>query len=269
MKRRPVATHFDPTNLTHVSFVKHAAILFANIFRIPSSSFQEMDLVEISRKVLSEHQKKQSKEIFRGRPDDVEEIQKWEDSRQQQKTQTMIRELCDKNFPGNFLSELVPQQFSELSSECAEFLISATNLRTKQYQFPEMTRSQILRSIFKIDPAIVTSSSLIAGLGSIELLKLFQKRKSLDHFRNSFLNLNISLLTNSAPRSVTRSRYGPDRWISMWDRIDLRLGGDVTLKELLKELEMRTRLRVDMIAARARMIYMAMMPMHRNRLPQL
>lgn len=211
------------------------------------------------------------KESFDGNAD---EYQQWKSNRDAQKMQILIREIVDK-VPGTFQQQqrrLAPQLFSELSSSShsEEFLIAASILRMRQYQFPELTRRQILRSIFKIDPAIVTSSSVIGGLGSIELLKILQKRKSsLDHFRNSFVNLNTALVTNSAPRSVPLSRFGPDRWISIWDRMDLRLGGDVTLKEFIAEIEMRTKTRVEMIAMGTRMIYMAMMPTHRNRPQQL
>lgn len=98
--------------------------------------------------------------------------------------------------------------------------MSATNLRARVFRLEEMERFQIKRIAGRIIPAIVTTTSLVAGLAALEMYKVRHQCETIEikafsssfpfqlignstmatsQFRNSFLNLALPFLGFSEP----------------------------------------------------------------------
>jgi ubiquitin-activating enzyme E1 len=77
-------------------------------------------------------------------------------------------------------------------------MASTANLRARNYKIKEAPRFKIKIIAGKIIPAIATSTALICGVVGLEVYKhLFNKK--IEHRRNGFINLAISLYVFSEP----------------------------------------------------------------------
>lgn len=75
------------------------------------------------------------------------------------------------------------------------------NLRARNYKLEEMEWITVKLKAGRIMPALSTTTSCIAALQTIELVK-YLRGCSLESMRNSFLNLAIPSLTMGEPGPV-------------------------------------------------------------------
>ena len=79
-----------------------------------------------------------------------------------------------------------------------DFMAATANLRARNYKIKEAPRFKIKIIAGKIIPAIATSTALICGVVGLEVYKhIFNKK--IEHRRNGFINLAISLFVFSEP----------------------------------------------------------------------
>ena len=88
----------------------------------------------------------------------------------------------------------------------------------------------------RIIPALATTTAAIAGLQSLELIKIAKDIK-IDHIRNSFLNLAIPFQQASEPGSITKYEIKKDLFTTLWDRWEIKPNPCTLSKvyEMLKE----------------------------------
>ena len=72
------------------------------------------------------------------------------------------------------------------------------------YQIEPSDRLKIKRIAGKIVPAIATTTAAVAGLVTIELVKIVQKLP-LEKYRNCFLNLALPVMLLSEPGPAERT----------------------------------------------------------------
>jgi len=76
----------------------------------------------------------------------------------------------------------------------------------------------------KIVPALATTTAAIAGLQTIELLKLLKSDQlDLDKFKNTFLNLAIPVMYMSEPGPPVTSVIKPGLKVDTWHRWDIEV----------------------------------------------
>jgi ubiquitin-activating enzyme E1 len=137
-----------------------------------------------------------------------------------------------------------------------DFITACSNLRARNYRIKEASKHETKFVAGKIIPAIATTTALVTGLVCLELTKVIQK-KPVTAYRNSFVNLAISLFAFSEPiapaQQTTNLPSGPWKW-SLWDRIDINIG-DITLDEFLKYFQDKFKLTVNMLSHNNSMLY--------------
>ena len=82
-----------------------------------------------------------------------------------------------------------------------DFIHAMANLRAWNYGIEELSWIDVKLKAGRIIPALATTTAAIAGLQTLEYLKLLKKLQ-LSHFRNTFLNLALPSCTLSEPGEV-------------------------------------------------------------------
>jgi len=92
----------------------------------------------------------------------------------------------------------------------------------------------------RIVPALATTTAAIAGLQTIELLKLL-KRDSLKlaDFKNTFLNLAVPSMMSSEPGAAPKTKIKDGLETNLWDRWSVDISKTTTLAEVLATLQDR------------------------------
>ncbi|GAB9471689.1 putative ubiquitin-activating enzyme [Globisporangium polare] len=149
-----------------------------------------------------------------------------------------------------------PIEFDKDDDTHMEVIVATSNLRARSYKIPEadMHKSRFIAG--KIIPAIATTTALVTGLVCFEFLKVFQD-KSLDHYKNGFVNLALPLFTFSEPiepkTTKTMLRGEEYKWTA-WDRLEVTTG-DITLKEFLAYFEKEYEAEISMLSYGVTILY--------------
>ena len=87
----------------------------------------------------------------------------------------------------------------------------------------------------RIVPAMATTTASIAGLQTLELVKLLRTVKMQDH-RNIFLNLAVPIMQASEPGTVEKVKLTDKIETTLWDRWEVD-GKGLSLKDVIAKVE--------------------------------
>jgi len=138
-----------------------------------------------------------------------------------------------------------------------DFITATSNLRAANYKIAEADRHKTKGIAGKIIPAIATTTAMVTGLVSLELLKLVQlETKKIEDFKNAFCNLALPFVSFSEPIVAPTKTVGDGKmtW-SLWDRFDIDEGRDITLKEFIAYFNDKHGLEVTMISSGVSILY--------------
>jgi len=138
-----------------------------------------------------------------------------------------------------------------------DFIVAASNLRAANYDIAPADRHKSKLIAGKIIPAIATTTSLVAGLVSLELLKLVQKHDDLESFKNGFINLALPFFGFSEPIAAPKKTYNEIDW-TIWDCIEVN--GEMTLGEFMNYFQKEKNLEITMLSQGVSMIYAFFLP---------
>merc|ERR1719311_754730 len=117
------------------------------------------------------------------------------------------------------------------------FMAGAANLRARNYKIHEADDHKVKMIAGKIIPAIATTTAMVTGLVSAELLKIATRSsRKVEDFKNAFVNLALPLwlLSEPLPPVKTMSKehdpiiMGPVKakpeGFTTWDKVDVKIG---------------------------------------------
>ena len=131
------------------------------------------------------------------------------------------------------------------------------------YSIEEVDRLKVKAIAGRIMPAIATTTATVAGLVSIELLKILIGDDA--EFRNLFMNLALPFFYQTEPAPPEKRYVNKTVYYTEWDQWDIR-EGDITLDQFISTLENRYNLTVGGVFDNATMVYVPMF--HQARRPK-
>ena len=119
-----------------------------------------------------------------------------------------------------------------------DFIHACANVRAMNYSLTPMDWLTVKLKAGKIVPALATTTAAVAGLQTIELLKLLKhKQLDLDKFKNTFLNLAIPVMYMSEPGPPISYEIKPGLKVDTWQRWDIEVPAKTKLGQIVRKLE--------------------------------
>jgi hypothetical protein len=94
------------------------------------------------------------------------------------------------------------------------------NCRARNYKLEEMDWITVKLKAGRIVPALATTTATVAGLQTIELLKVITAEPNLNRYKSAFLNLAVPLLQFSEPAPAPKIALPSGLTVTLWDRWD-------------------------------------------------
>jgi len=139
-----------------------------------------------------------------------------------------------------------------------DFIVATSNLRASNYSIPHADRLTSKGIAGRIIPAIATTTSLVAGLVTLELYKLVQGHKNVEKYKNGFANLSLPFITFSEPIQAPKNKYYDVEW-TLWDRFEINSvkedGTEMTMKDFMDYFKNEHKLEITMLSQGVSMLY--------------
>lgn len=272
-KRAPTPIRFDHTDDLHVSFVLSAANLLA-----ASVGLARVDdpktVAEIAKNVSIKPFVPKEMRIKADDKDTTVEGSADDDSHLRLLLERLASLKIDQ-------TDLLPHEFEkdDDSNFHIDFISAAANLRAKNYKIPQVDRFKVKLIAGKIIPAIATTTAMVVGLVTAELIKILTHEKHpIELFRNSFVNLALPvwILSEPLPPIKTLSKEldpitgGPVRakpeGFTPWEKITVDLGKPgTTVQEFVDYLTQHHGIETVIVSAGNACLFNAYLPTHKTR----
>ena len=249
-KRPPVELNFDEKDQLFAGFISAFACLRAVVFNIPIPKESRSEIV---KKGLAETAGKVPVVDFKPSEEKAKAIL----SQVEEKPKaTGVEEVKEESAPTllddykKYVSEIVAiikdfdkknlkaEEFEKDNDENyhIDFIYALANCRAKNYKLDPMDWVTVKIKAGRIIPALATTTAAIAGLQTIELVKLLKTCK-LDDMKNAFLNLAVPSLQLSEPGPPPTIKLTENLKVNLWDRWEIKGNKDTDLKGLFEELK--------------------------------
>jgi len=146
------------------------------------------------------------------------------------------------------------------------FITSASNLRATNYGIPTSTYEETKGIAGKIVPAVATTTSIIAGLISIELIKymailtskiLYDEKNHIKLFKSWFVNLANNIIISSEPIKAPMLKIGNTN-VNSWTKFEEYY--DMILSNFIEKYEKQFKITISMILYGNSIIYANFIP---------
>ena len=260
-KRPPIPLDYSIEDQLCTDFISAYACLMANMFNIkipyekPRDPKSKQDMIiktknmiveefkpnelkakEIENEVESSEKQEQSKE--------TEEKNKIEENKIKEKEEILYNKelislIKEEKFGFNKMKPLTSVEFEkdDDSNFQIDIIYAMSALRCRNYKLEIMDWMTVKIKAGRIIPALATTTSSIAALQTLELVKI-AKNSPIEEYRNSFLNLAIPLLQSSEPGACVKNTLREGLSTTLWDRWEITLPSDqCTIKNLFEILK--------------------------------
>ena len=259
-KRPPVPLDYSISDQICTDFISAYACLMANMFNIkipydnPRDPKSKEDMIIKTKNMSVEEfvpnelkakeieKEVESSENQEEKKDDKEKSSEKENKSQEKEeilyNKELISMIKDEKLGFNKMKPLTSVEFEkdDDSNFQIDIMYAMSALRCRNYKLDIMDWMTVKIKAGRIIPALATTTSSIAALQTIELVKI-AKNSPIEEYRNSFLNLAIPLLQSSEPGACAKNKIREGLTTTLWDRWEINLAQDqCTIKNLFEIL---------------------------------
>ena len=194
---------------------------------------------------------------------------------EEEKIQKIMKELEKIKRENYDVSKIIPEELDIDNEENGhlDFVHAVTNLRAKIFRIDECDKYKTKKIVGKIIPKIITTTSSITAIASLQLYTTFQTL-DIQYFRECYFNLNSNYFNYTPPHEVKKFLdRGPDNsnhafkavpvgW-TKWDIIEVK--GSKTCGELCEYLKDKYEILVDTILIDDIIIYDTILEVKNNK----
>lgn len=218
-KKCPKPLVFDIYNETHTGYIYSFAKIWAKIFGLNAESFK-YTLFVLQNFIIQNNTIKPDQDNFEILP--LINYYKI--------TPTSFEKDDDSNFH-------------------IDFITNASNLRASNYDIKQENKHITKGIVGKIIPALAATTSVVAGLVTLELYKIAQNFNKIEKFKNTFLNLALPFLGSSEPLPTPKTCHN----LTIWDTFII--DSDITLGEFVNKFKYEHKLNLENLMYESFMIY--------------
>ncbi|XP_059481585.1 ubiquitin-like modifier-activating enzyme 1 [Neocloeon triangulifer] len=271
-KRQPTPLEFDIRNEVHLDFIVAAANLLAQVYGI-QKNLDRQRVTEMVQAVDVPHFV--PRDGVRIAENDSQ-LANGSNNMDMDQQENIVQELEEaRNQVAGLIINPLDFEKDDDSNQHMDFIVAASNLRAANYGIEPADRHKSKLIAGKIIPAIATTTSVVAGLVTLELFKLVLlgytrtdrdrskeiwgpegappvDAKKLAYFKNGFVNLALPLFAFSEPLAAARQSFNGREW-TLWDRFEINQ--EMTLQGLLEHFRKVYGLEVTMLSQGVCMLF--------------
>ncbi len=226
-KRCPKPIQIDIDNPLHIDFIESTMHLLAKMSGI-DDSIATQNMIMIAQNIIDDEVAESNMEMIPQNESNDNEIK-----------------LGDRT---EFKSIFVPQNLGKKAYWTNEWLYSASNIRANNYGIPNVDDFYVNQYLYNKNPTLNTTSSFVAGLMTIEMIKHFSKKENSNHNIN-FINYNIN--KSIPPKAEYKEIAGSQ--VNQWTKFNYTKNS--SLAEFKKYFEDIFKISITMIVYGTTMIY--------------
>jgi len=246
-RRFPSVLVFDANDETMSNYIYHASMLVAFSFGL--ENVEKSKIIDIAKDLKPPEyvESKQNVDNIKSN-DDGNYDPAEDDAGLDEKIKELIEALSKLKTPEK------PLQVSEFEKDDdtnhhIDFITAASNLRCINYQLNVAPRHKVKLIAGKIIPAIATTTAMVTGLVTLELLKLVLGLDRVEDYRNAYCNLGIAQVLNQvepSPPKMAEKKMDPATYMEVipvpdkftsWQKVVVTGSAKMTVKEFVEELE--------------------------------
>ncbi|CAD8078852.1 unnamed protein product [Paramecium sonneborni] len=267
-KRPPKPIQFDPENEIHQQFVSTFAFLRAKMFGLQTDKdwrtktyrqqvAKEANLITFPEWQPSEEKKKSISDKVKeqGQKEEIEENESNQNQSTQEETQLLFKQFRSL-LPITLQSDEFEKDFDQNGH--IDFIHSFGNLRAANYKLEPMDWLTVKIKAGRIVPALATTTAVVAGLQTIELIKTL-KNVQISDMKNAFVNLAIPFVKLTEPGLVPKKKINEKVTVTLWDIWTHEISKSTTFGQLFEILNQQYDLHPRDVFLKAQPVYMEIM----------
>jgi len=265
-KRFPTPIEFDPDDELQVDYIVSWANLIAECLDIDKVE-DEDEIIRFAEEAEVDDEVK---------PDDIQLDEEEEKAGGVKKTTAQKNEEIKEEIKELIADiedidideeDINPEEFEKDDDENnhIDFIHAAANLRAQNYKLEECDKFKSKLIAGRIVPAIATTTATIVGAVWIEILKLAQGFEDIEDYRNTYLNLALSLFVQNEPGEPKKMKDVemdpimlmpvkaiPKDW-TIWDIIEIK--GPLTIDEFCSKIKKKYDVEVNIVTSGDKVFY--------------